>query len=95
MAAFCEQYLRTKFDYNELKKCMALDTIKQLTHISLSDYDEWSVKEIKLSNESHLTDNLPREFFFKCKQPKFFLEPYFSKSPGFGSDASKTEDIIF
>ena len=63
MSAFCDQYLRTEFDYNELKKCMGLDTIKQLTHTSLSDYDDWSIKEIKLFNESHQTDNLPREFF--------------------------------
>lgn len=94
MDAFCEHYLRTKFDYNELKKCMGLDTIKQLTHVSLSDYDDWSVKEIKLFNESHQTDNLPREFFFKCKQPKFFLEPSFDKFLVFGNDPSNTEDIV-
>lgn len=94
MAAFCKQYLRTEFDYNELKKCMGLDTIKQLTHISLSDCDNWSIKEIKLFNESHQTDNLPREFFFKCKQPKFFLEPSFDKFFVFGTDPSNTEDIV-
>ena len=94
MSAFCKQYLRTEFDYNELKKCMGLDTIKQLTHISLSDYDDWSIKEIKLFNESHQTDNLPREFFFKCKQPKFFAEPSFDKFVVFGNDSSKTEDIV-
>ena len=94
MTEFCNYYLRTKFDYNELKKCMGLDTIKQLTHISLSDYDDWSLKEIKLFNESHQTANLPREFFFKCKEPKFFTEPSLSKSPIFGSDTSKTEVII-
>ena len=94
MTEFCNYYLRTKFDYNELKKCMGLDTIKQLTYVGLSDYDDWNIKEIKLFNESHQTDNLPKEFFFKCQEPKFFAEPNFSKSPGFGSDASKTEDII-
>ena len=94
MTEFCNYYLRTKFDYNELKKCMGLDTIKQLTYVGLSDYDDWSIKEIKLFNKSHQTDNLPKEFFFKCQEPKFYAEPYFSKSPGFGSDASKTKDII-
>ena len=94
ISAFCKQYLRTEFDYNELKKCMGLDTIKQLTHISLSDYDDWSIKEIKLFNESHQTDNLPREFFFKCKQPKFFAEPSFEKFVVFGNGSSKTEDIV-
>lgn len=94
MAAFCDQYLRTEFDYNELKKCMGLDTIKQLTHTSLSDYDDWSIKEIKLFNESHQTDNLPREFFFKCREPKFFAEPSFDKFVIFGNDQSKTEDIV-
>lgn len=94
MTEFCNYYLRTKFDYNELNKCMGLDTIKELTYVSLSDYDDWNIKEIKLFNKSHQTDNLPKEFFFKCQEPKFFAEPYFSKSPGFGSDASKTEDII-
>lgn len=94
MTEFCNYYLRTKFDYNELKKCMGLDTIKQLTYVGLSDYDDWNIKEIKLFNESHQTDNLPKEFFFKCQEPRFFAEPNFSKSPGFGSDASKTKDII-
>ena len=40
MTEFCNYYLRTKFDYNELKKCMGLDTIKQLTYVGLSDYDD-------------------------------------------------------
>ena len=94
MSTFCEHYLRTKFDYNELKKCMGLDTIKQLTHIGLSDYDEWNIKEIELFNKSHQTDNLPREFFFKCQEPKFFAEPSLIKYSGFGNDFSNTEDIV-
>ena len=94
MSTFCYHYLRTKFDYNELKKCMGLDTIKQLTHIGLSDYDEWNIKEIELFNKSHQTDNLPREFFFKCQEPKFFAEPSLIKYSGFGNDFSNTEDIV-
>ena len=94
MSAFCNHYLRSKFDYNELKKCMGLDTIKQLIRIGISDYNNWSINEIKLFNKSHQTDNLPREFFFKCKEPKFFLEPNLSKFVVFGNDSSKTEDIV-
>ena len=94
MSAFCNHYLRSKFDYNELKKCMGLDTIKQLIRIGFSDYDDWNINGIKLFNESHQTDNLPREFFFKCREPKFFLEPNLSKFVVFGNDQSNTEDII-
>lgn len=94
MTTFCNHFLRTKFDYNELKSCMGLDTIKQLTHLSLTEYENWSVNEIKLSYEWYPTKNLPREFFFKCSCPKFYSEPDLTESVMFGNDSSKTEDIV-